>query len=364
MITEIYIDNYRRFTNERIEFDNTALIAGKNGTGKTTLLELMYKLKRFLTNDGSVAHIQNFISVEDLPRWLKKEYGVAETIVKLKCKTEDIVFHYEICVQHTLHRSSCRVISEKLLANEKDLYKFNLDLKDTEHSLAVVNTDDDNSREYMIDWNYSGLRIASRINSKMRKFLTFIDKNVYIFGIERDWNCGENWLDISNGSFSNWYAKMLTRDIEKAADVLKSYKDFLPNCKRTFINEKTNEFTIEEIGGENGNFEIKFSELSSGQKKLCLYYAIFKMLPKNSTLFFDEFENHLSQSELQPLYDLAKDMQDENDLQIILISHNHKTLNWYHDSAIVFSLEGTPKHTVTEIFPQDSGYSLIEKVGE
>jgi AAA15 family ATPase/GTPase len=72
VITEIYIDNYRRFINETITFDNTLLIAGKNGTGKTTLLELIYKLKRFLMNNDNLGHINNFVSTDDVPRWLKK----------------------------------------------------------------------------------------------------------------------------------------------------------------------------------------------------------------------------------------------------------------------------------------------------
>jgi predicted ATPase len=135
---------------------------------------------------------------------------------------------------------------------------------------------------------------------------------------------------------------MLTQDIESASDVLKSYREFLPNCKRAFI-DKTNEFTIEEEG-TGKSFDIRFSELSIGQKKLCIYYALFKLIPANSTFVFDEFENHLSPGELQPLYDMLQTRQDEKNYQVILVSHHDKTINWYHESALDFSLSGLPAH--------------------
>lgn len=151
---------------------------------------------------------------------------------------------------------------------------------------------------------------------------------------------------------------MLTQDIEAASEVLKSYRDFLPNCKRTFIAKETGEFTIEEeIEGDSKGFEIKFSELSMGQKKLCIYYALFRMLPEGSTFLFDEFENHLSPVELQPLYDMMQEQQDTKGFQIVLVSHHHKTINWYHDSALVFSLSGKPAHIKVD---QPGNTSLID----
>jgi predicted ATPase len=108
--------------------------------------------------------------------------------------------------------------------------------------------------------------------------------------------------------------------------------------------DNNNEFIIEETGLEKSLFDIRFSELSTSQKKLCIYYAIFKLFPENSTFIFDEFENHLSPDELQPLYDMMQTQQDERDDQIIWVSHHDKTINWYHESSIEFSLSGLSAH--------------------
>jgi predicted ATPase len=343
MLKELYIDNYRRMVNQKIQFSETMLIAGKNGTGKTTLLEFIYKLKRFIINNDNTGHINELVTVEDLPRWIKTEYGTPVTHIGLNFTTNENSFAYDLEIQFSLRDSKRRIYSEKLSVDGQVIYNSALE-KDT----ADVITDDKRDFRYGLDWSHSGLVVTSRVNSKIREFLNAIENNLYVFVLDPDKSVvndvESDILSISGSNFSRWYSSVLTQDIEAASEVLKSYRDFLPNCQRTFINKNSGEFTIEETTDDGGGFEIKFSELSTGQKKLCIYYALLKMLPKRSTLLFDEFENHLSPGELQPLYDMIQEQQDEKDLQIVLVSHHHKTLNWYHDSAVVFSLPGLPAH--------------------
>lgn len=51
MLTEIYIDNYKCLVNFTITLDRMALFPGANGSGKTTVIELLAKLQRFLAGD-------------------------------------------------------------------------------------------------------------------------------------------------------------------------------------------------------------------------------------------------------------------------------------------------------------------------
>jgi AAA15 family ATPase/GTPase len=75
MLKEIYIDNFRRFINQRVEFSETMLIKGRNGTGKTTLIELIRRLKRFVINNDSTGYVSQLFTAEDVPRWLSADYG-------------------------------------------------------------------------------------------------------------------------------------------------------------------------------------------------------------------------------------------------------------------------------------------------
>ncbi|GHT82095.1 hypothetical protein FACS1894137_00340 [Spirochaetia bacterium] len=361
MLKEIYIDNYRRFLNAKISFGRTVLIAGKNGTGKTSLVALLEKIKRFIVNTDSTGHIAELVSVNDIPRWQKADRGTAETHFILTFDTDEAIYAYELKIQYNLAESKCRVLCEKLILAGNAVYEFILEKKENE---AVVMTDDNRQFTYGVDWSHSGLVIASRVNSKIRQFITEINTHLCVFILAPDDKTPGTVtaeLSLSGNNFSRWYAAMLTRNIEVAADVLVSYKNFIKNIDRAFINDKTGEFTISEQSEGKQKFEIGFSELSTGQQKLCIYYALFKMLPDGATLVFDEFENHLSPAELQPLYDLAQSEQDERDLQIILVSHHHKTLNWYHDAALVFSLSGTPAHSKIDVFNPDTAGATLEQ---
>lgn len=330
------------------------LIAGKNGAGKTTLMELVYRLKRFIINNDSTGHINELVTVEDLPRWLKSDYGQPVTHIALAYDSDDYQFQYDLAIQHSLKDAKRRVYSEKLYANDELVYA-----SDVENDRADVKTDDSRNFVYPLDWSHSGLLVAARVNKKIRAFIHDIERRLFVFSLEpgrsgeADSSLGA--LTITGNNFSWWYSNMLTQDIEMASEVLKSYRDFLPNCKRTFIDKNTGEFTIEESSGDNRGFEIKFSELSMGQKKLCIYYALFKMLPPGSVFLFDEFENHLSPAELHPLYDMMQEQQKEKGFQIILVSHHHETVNWYYDSALVFSLSGIPAHIKADMQEKNGG---------
>jgi ABC-type molybdenum transport system ATPase subunit/photorepair protein PhrA len=342
MLKEIYIDNFRRFINQRIEFSETMLIKGRNGTGKTTLIDLIRRLKRFIINSDSTGYVGQLFTVKDVTRWLSADYGQAQTNIELKVQTDGGEYVYKLKIQLSQKDGKVRIFSEQLLIDGETIY-----ISDIGGDNAHVKTDDGRDFIYAFDWHHSGLLTASRVSKRIRMFLDEIEHHIHAFILEPDTIPADEGqpesLAFTGHNFSQWYSKMLTRDIEAASGVLKSYREFLPNCKRVFL-DNNNEFTIEEMGSDKDVFNIRFSELSTGQKKLCIYYAIFKLFPEKSTFIFDEFENHLSPNELQPLYDMMQIQQDERDDQIILVSHHDRTINWYHESALDFSLSGLPAH--------------------
>jgi hypothetical protein len=59
MLTRIYIDNYRCFSNFEWKPERLVLISGKNGSGKTRLAALVYNLANAITNDLPVSEVMH-----------------------------------------------------------------------------------------------------------------------------------------------------------------------------------------------------------------------------------------------------------------------------------------------------------------
>lgn len=56
MINHIYIDNFKCFTNFTIKLDSFGLLLGENGTGKSTVFDVLARVRDFLCH-GAEAKI-------------------------------------------------------------------------------------------------------------------------------------------------------------------------------------------------------------------------------------------------------------------------------------------------------------------
>ena len=353
MLKKINVKNYRRFEDVTIDLDDVVLIVGKNGTGKSSFVELLYKLREFILSDGKSTLVESLVSLLDLPRWKKSEYGNEETTFSIIWECDENTFQWDLTTQYNMRDLKCRVILEQLRHGSSILYSYEIELNN-----AKVYSDNNKEFEYPVDWSHSNLRLASRVNSNIRLFLEEMKKILPFYIVSEGMQDGVEDLDFRGNNFSKWFSGILKQDIEAVSSLLRSYKDFLPNCVRTSILDKTEELIIYERGGLKGDFHLRFSELSAGQKKLCIYYALFKLAPKGAVLVFDEFENHLSPVELIPLYQLIQEEKEVKDLQVIIVSHHHKTLNWYNDVALIFTLAGEPARV--KILEKDEDSTVIE----
>jgi ABC-type cobalamin/Fe3+-siderophores transport system ATPase subunit len=105
-------------------------------------------------------------------------------------------------------------------------------------------------------------------------------------------------------------------------------------------------------------------ELSDGQKMLFVLYSLLANMPDESTLFIDEPENYLAPGELQPWLDAVNDAWEERKIQFIFITHNPKTLNWYHKEAVIFKIEDEPPRIVAEKNANNTSETLFNRLCE
>ena len=66
MIKRVYADNFRCLVNFELRLDRLNLLLGENGTGKTTVFEVVYRIQQFLAGSAKVTAL--FPSTEQT-RW-------------------------------------------------------------------------------------------------------------------------------------------------------------------------------------------------------------------------------------------------------------------------------------------------------
>lgn len=364
MLKKIYIDGFRHFKNFSFEpQEKVSLLTGLNGTGKTAILELLYRLQKFLVSGWPVTSL---CQAQDIPRWTINENDDHSVILALEIQKDSVLFDYEIEIRYHFRTSSCRVEREILKMDDKTIFSS------TQGKALVFHAPDaaeplNFGLSYPVDWSFTGLKLSARDNSKMAFFVNTVRQNLYAisinpFSIPSSHQEQEAILNMDGSNFSAWYASLLDGQITSVAGTFIEIAAFIPGFKQ-FVFEKegkSKELVADIVIGPSQAYRLPFENLSHGQKVLCILHLLIRACPENSTILIDEFENFLSPVELQPLYDAAQDAFEEKNTQFIFVSHHQKTLNWFQDSAFVLKFSGSPAFVRIETFPAESDISIGE----
>lgn len=358
MLKKIYIDGFRHFKNFSFEpYEQATLLSGLNGTGKTTIVELVARLQLFLVKGMPVSSL---CTPHDIPRWEAVGYGNYSTTLGMEIVKHQISFEYEIEIKHNFRESFCRVAHEILKIDGEIIFS-------SKEGKATVKSDDNRTFEYPVDWSLTGLTLAARNNSKIHNFLNLIKKNIYTvsinpFSISSFHKEEESILHWDGSNFSAWYAHLLDGEISAVASAFSEIAAFVPGFKQLVFEKegKSKELVADISLSDSQAYRLSFENLSHGQKVLCILHLLIRVCPENSTILIDEFENFLAPVELQPLYDAAQDAFEEKNTQFIFVSHHQKTLNWFHDSAFILKFSGSPAFVRMEKFPSEAGLSIGE----
>jgi predicted ATPase len=165
--------------------------------------------------------------------------------------------------------------------------------------------------------------------------------------MEQDFPHGSRTLGKLGENFPAWRFDCVNSQSEKQNWVIDQCRNFIPGLV-SINNPKSGDWyrLAVRVNFKGKNHDLNFQELSDGQKVLMALYYILANIPGRSTLILDEPENFLAPGELQPWLNAMHDAWEERDIQFIVISHNPKTLNWFHKEALIFHVDGEPPRVV------------------
>jgi predicted ATPase len=344
MLKRIYIDNFRCSVNFELAFDALHLFLGPNGSGKTSVFDVFWKIQSFANGDGKVDQL---FPATERTRWRKSTLQQFE----LELEGDAGIYKYELAIDHDPERLKNRVKHERLCFNGRPLLKVELgevQLYRDNHSQGPI---------YTFDWTQSVLpTILSRPDNTR---LTWFKERLQRFIIVQisptlmsdESSEEEARLSRRMENFVSWY-RYLSADQGKIFDlthVLKEILDGFENFRFEKVGEQTRIlkliFTRQSEG--NGRLEYRLGELSDGQRMILALYALITCTQsENYTLCIDEPENFLALPEIQPWLTQLYDLCCERKLQALLISHHPELINYLLASPVGYWFDHEPNAPV------------------
>jgi energy-coupling factor transporter ATP-binding protein EcfA2 len=146
MLKRIYINNFRYLVNFELTVDTLNLFLGANGTGKTSIFEVLLKIQKLIVANQEVIEL---FHAADLTRWQTASLQNFE----LDIAGNGGIYHYSLALEQ--EKTYFRIQHERLSFNEQPLFEFRIQ---TEGGVAQLYYDDHTrGPEYPCDWSRSGL---------------------------------------------------------------------------------------------------------------------------------------------------------------------------------------------------------------
>ncbi len=335
MLKRLYIDNYKCLVNFEVNLDKTSLFLGDNGSGKSTVFDVLHKLQAFIGGDGKVDLI---FTMSDLCRWqtsLVQSYELDMESIDLGGE-----FHYRLAIEFSEAGDKNRVSEEQLLFQGRPLFEFK------KGEVQLYRDDHSAGPSYPFDWSASGL--ASIYPRNENKLLTWFKNQMQKMFIvrlipplmeEETEERGETRLSEMGGNFVSWYYSIsqdqglvnwLTSVLREVIEGFDSFK-FDPYGKRYLLLTRFSYVNLKSL------LSYRFKELSDGQRMLIVLYTLLEAAREgNYILCLDEPENFISLPEIQPWINTLWDMCDESQGQAILISHHPEMIDLLASHAFWF----------------------------
>jgi energy-coupling factor transporter ATP-binding protein EcfA2 len=335
MLKRIYIHNFRCFVNFEAHIDKINLLLGANGSGKTSVFDVLNMLQRFISNGEKVSDL---FKSKELTRWFSDQ-PIQQ--FELDISGNGGMYHYHLEIEHRLDRQLVRVKRESLFFDQQPLYEFEIETDERGMGVGTGHLYNDNPNhlgvDLSLDWTRSEIsRIQERHdNKKLSWFKNYLDR-IFIVNINPRAMLAENRTsrirpasDMSD--YADWFdylADENRREINQLENELKRViKGF-----ELFQFKKSGDAKILKLEFTN-NMLFRLDELSDGQRVMIALYTLLYCLPDECLLCIDEPENFLALPEIQPWLDSLYDRHEQTPLQAILISHHPRIINYLANNA-------------------------------
>lgn len=361
MITRLYIDNYASLVNFELRLSELALLVGRNGSGKTSVLSVMRALGRLLAGGAKVTDADAF-PFRTLTRWQARETQVVE----VECQLGADVLVYRIEIIHEPRERRARIGHESLISGGRPLFDF-------AQGVATLHHDDHSTGpQFRADPSESALARVQpgEDNTRLTRFLDHMKKIIVCdlsrAGFSPDSSDEQPMLQRDGANFAAWCGHMLLERPDLVSDFTAAVMpiiDELLGIRMKKIGLDTRAMMVVFEHDQN-KYELRFDEISDGQRALIALYALIKLTNgQGYTLFLDEPENYIDLAEIQPWLMELSDACGAGIAQAVICSHHPEIIDYLGpENGILLRRESTGVTTARPVaeIPLSGGFRLSE----
>ncbi len=339
MLKRIYIDNYKCLTNFEYHPGKLQLLLGRNGSGKSTVFEVLGLLRRLLVDGESVS----IFSPNSRTRWQDR----VEQTLELDVALGDRNYTYRLVVEHQSEAPHTRRVShEELRLNGRTVFcAEDVVWEEEPEPGPLVATFDGDEQPFLVDDERSALPLVAT-RAAVRPFQEWVARlhctqvNPCEMSSASSEEAPHPTRDLSN--YASWYRHISQERPRVASALLEYLEPVLPGFAGfalTKEGETARVLRAEIRSDSRGRERYRFDELSDGQRALAGLYTLLALMKDTpTTLCIDEPDNFLALPEIQPWLLELHDVTEEHGSQALIISHHPELINYLAPrDAVLFS---------------------------
>ena len=332
MLTRLYIDNFRCFEKFEWRPGRKQLILGRNGTGKSSLMDALESLVEVAARGERV---EEWFQLSQRTRWLDQ----SEEVFEIEAQLENKSYSYRLVIDPAGRPPRLMVKRETISGGDTRLEFEN-------GKAAVYPLDDETPSLYDLDPSRSALSTTGNTAlAEFREWLAGISCwhiNPVPMGSRAEAEDSAPGVDLAN--FAAWYRHLVQEYPKENGAFLQDLRESLDGFDQFVLIDAGENVQILYAVFVRGAMHIRiaYGELSDGQRYLiCLYAIIHFVVAKGGTVIIDEPDNFISLREIQPWLMRIEDIADDHKGQVILISHHPEILNqWANPYGVQFIRDG------------------------
>ncbi|MEO6194045.1 MAG: ATP-binding protein [Thermoanaerobaculia bacterium] len=332
MLKRIFADNFRALVNFEFRPGQLSLLLGGNGSGKTSVFDVLGNLRDLIVLGRSTSELFAFTRT----RWDTRDVQRFELDVQGSGGT----YRYALEIQHPAEALGKPFIrSEQVTLDGALLYRFSAGevqlYRDDQSAGPVFPFRPDQSFLPNLDPS-----VAKQM-SQLTGFKEFMAKLWRVqpnpFAVEPAAKQDDIFLARDGSNFASFFSYLNSERPEARTELESRLSDALPGFRNLLFRRVGDaklllaSFSVEERPAA----EYLLSELSEGQRVLAVLYAVAcgLVLP-GAVLCFDEPDNFVSLSEIQPWLQFLRDALETRGGQAIIISHHPEVMDYLAQDSL------------------------------